>query len=631
MLYKFLAILLIFSTSFVFATDPNNLGEKRERPEDEGILNNELPAKKMAIFLLHKACEEGDIEKVKELLMTEDVNQKDGNGNTPILAACAHGQAEVVELFLGKDYVKYININESNKQGYTLLQLACEKLKDEKAQQIIEKITAHRHICINYRNKQNNTALMIACINSNLAAIKALLKHPNIDVNFADEKSLAPLHLACINNMTEIVKELLNHPNTDVNAKCDRDMFKEWDAEELRVSHIDKLSPLHLACEFGNKKIVKLLLKNNKTNINEITKTFGHTALSIAVDNHRSSIVKLLLKEKVTDIYETGEYNDSEVPLKILIRIIKDNKEVNDNSELIIKAFIKYKWEQIDNEDKKELLKKCIEYQKTHLVSLILEKDDKKQKEIKDFLLNSDSSKDEQIQNLLKSVSELNDEMQGPSSGSENNFNIEDDFNINVEELFLSACSNNDKDTLQMLIERYVINNSDLYSKGLIRVSDSKSTDIIELAKFLISHNADVNYLDDKNMSPLHHACDRANLELVKLLISHNAVVNYLDHKKMSPLHYACERVNLELVKLLLDNHADVNSKDENYLTPLDIILHDYRFSSSVSKKENLKNFIKLLLEKNTDYLGYFDEDNATKALLEEIKKEILVETKSMW
>ncbi len=69
MLYKFLIILSIFSASFVFATDPNNLGEKRERPED--ILNNEPSAKKTAIFLLHKACEEGDIEKVKELLNTD--------------------------------------------------------------------------------------------------------------------------------------------------------------------------------------------------------------------------------------------------------------------------------------------------------------------------------------------------------------------------------------------------------------------------------------------------------------------------------------------------------------------------------------------------------------------------------
>ncbi len=502
-----------------------------------------------------------------------------------------------MELLLGEDYIKYININENNEEGYSLLQLACKKFKDDKYKKIIKTIINHQHICINYRCGEYDTALMIACVENNLTATKALLKHPNINVNRTDEKSPTPLHIAC---------------------KC------------------------------GNEEIVKLLLKNNKIKINEITQEFCYPALSIAIINSKPKIVKLLLKEKAIDIYEYLEDPEEDVPLAILIRNIKDNKEVNDNTELIIKAFIKYKWEEIDNEDKEELLKKCMEHQKTHLVSLILDKHDKKQKEINDILLNSDSSKDEQ------------DEMQDHSD------EIESDFYVSVEDLFLSACSNNDKHTSQMLIGRYDIN-SNLYNKGLIMVSKSKSVGTTELARLLISNNADVNYIEEhyKRSRPLHHACDSGNLELVKLLIDNEAEVNCRTYVSCTPLHNAVSNKNLQITKILVDNKADINSRDENGLTPLhnavgfgyleiakiliynnpDInsllvtkVLGEYILDDVLKiycnrrDKDDLENLIEYLLNKGALYSEIYDKNKYTKDLLEEIKTKILTQdTKSMW
>jgi ankyrin repeat protein len=575
MLHVFLTILSIFSASFVFAIDQSSLGEKRERFEDE----DKPSSKKMAIFLLHKACEEGDIEQVKKLLMTENINQKNEHGSTPALMACIGGHSEIVNIFLKQ---KDLVINAFNEEGNTLLHLACIYFRDEKAE-IIKDIIAHKQISADFSNKIGETPLMTACVYNNLKAVKILLQHPDIDVNFGDKKDVTPLIFACLCNNEKLVKKLLKHPKTDVNATCKVNLVKKYHNSEERQLNwwrnpIDKQTSLHIACDYGYEKIVELLLKNNNIDINKITKVFDYTALIIAINKSKVKIAEMLLKQTTTDLYDGPNYID------VLIETAKKNKKIDENNELIIKAFIEHKWEAINDKDKKKLLELCTKHNKAGLVALILDKKNIEQQQIINDVVNLGDIKNEQIQNII-SVIELCEMKNYYSESEENNFNI----NEEEEKLFLLACSKNHKDISEIFMKNFNFNH-DLQNKALLELSKCNGKDKNDLTQLLINNNADVNSKDIDGFTPLHYACKQSNIELTQLLINNNADVNSKDIHGSTPLQYACKQNNIELTQLLINNNADVNLKDIDGSTPLHY----------ACQKNNLKS-IELLINNNAD------------------------------
>jgi ankyrin repeat protein len=375
MLYKFLTVLSIFSATFVFASDLPNVGEKRELSEEP--FQDLAPAKRKAIFLLHQACEEGDIEKVKGLLNPQNINEKDNNGNTPTLVAFLAGHYDIVDFLLLKENT---NINDCNKERDTLLHLACQNLSQEDAVKIIRTLIAcPLRIFINACNKKHQTPLYLACANNNLSAVKELLKHPDIDVNFSDLYLHGPLHVACLTeNSEEVVEQLLTHPDLDVEKCCRRVMCKEVSkyedlngACEIRPrEHMDYLNPLHLACEKGNKKVVKLLLNTKKIPTDLKTNTFEHSFLTTAIKYNKPKIVKFLFKQGYGDI---DNCRCGHGIFEVIIGYIKNNKEINSDDEVIIGAFIEYQWKKLNYLCRGNFFKNCINNLKTNVIKFILE------------------------------------------------------------------------------------------------------------------------------------------------------------------------------------------------------------------------------------------------------------------
>lgn len=84
----------------------------------------------------------------------------------------------------------------------------------------------------------------------------------------------------------------------------------------------------------------------------------------------------------------------------------------------------------------------------------------------------------------------------------------------------------------------------------------------IEVAKFLITHVANINYSSDMGTA-LMAATYKNQVALVQLLLENKADVNATDAEGTTPLMLAVQFKNIELTKLLLKYKADKSIKDK--------------------------------------------------------------------
>ncbi|HLG38461.1 MAG TPA: ankyrin repeat domain-containing protein [Chitinophagaceae bacterium] len=89
-----------------------------------------------------------------------------------------------------------------------------------------------------------------------------------------------------------------------------------------------------------------------------------------------------------------------------------------------------------------------------------------------------------------------------------------------------------------------------------------KDKDTKAASELLVSKGADVNVSGgDMNFSPLMHAATSKLLETAKFLIEHGANVNYKEREDRTILHWAAWTYdNIEMIKLLAGNGADLNA-----------------------------------------------------------------------
>jgi len=133
-----------------------------------------------------------------------------------------------------------------------------------------------------------------------------------------------------------------------------------------------------------------------------------------------------------------------------------------------------------------------------------------------------------------------------------------------------------------------------------------KRRNLMEVARLLIQHEADVNARTKNGSTPLHNLLRgyynnsyiTQLIDTVKLLvIEHGANVKEKTiHDDITPLHLLCQYYNnndlVDLVKLFIEYGADVNTKTKMFQkTPLHLLCENY-------KEDNLIQIVKLLIEK---------------------------------
>lgn len=225
---------------------------------------------------LHKAAQDGEIEKVKQILdeaffkedgESEDlIDDKDKMGDTPLHKAVKAGHIDLAKYLISNG----AEINEENKTGWTPLLTASFFGTPQVAELLIAKGAD-----VNAENRNGSTPLH-GVASRGLVEVADLLLAKGADPNPANKTGHTPLHVASTKGHYEIVKFLLDH-----GAKLfSRDNMNR--------------TPLHEAVSGGSKIIVTLLL-NRRAKIDDKDNS-GNTPLHEACENGYAAIVETLLK-----------------------------------------------------------------------------------------------------------------------------------------------------------------------------------------------------------------------------------------------------------------------------------------------------------------------------------------------
>lgn len=81
----------------------------------------------------------------------------------------------------------------------------------------------------------------------------------------------------------------------------------------------------------------------------------------------------------------------------------------------------------------------------------------------------------------------------------------------------------------------------------------------MEVVKYLIEHNADIDIQDSYGLTPLHLAVDLGNKKMIEQLVEKGANINAQDNDGWTPLVHAVRHGKLDTIEYLIKNKADVD------------------------------------------------------------------------
>ncbi|MCK4650728.1 ankyrin repeat domain-containing protein [Candidatus Babeliales bacterium] len=235
--------------------------------------------------ILHLAAKSGNnhilnkiiIELKKYNKLHQLINQKNGNGFTPLGIAQYHNNQNIINILRENEAVE-------TPQGITKMDqiLLNNSFFGFGHTEIIKKLLQHPDINVNVQDNNflNTNILIQASNNNNTEIVKLLLNNPYINVNTKDNYNNTALMYAVKNGFTKIVTLLLKHPDINLNTQNNQGF-----------------TPLIIAANNTNVEIVELLLQHPNINI-AIKNNKNQTALNIAQERKNYAITQLI-KEKI--------------------------------------------------------------------------------------------------------------------------------------------------------------------------------------------------------------------------------------------------------------------------------------------------------------------------------------------
>ena len=172
----------------------------------------------------------------------------------------------------------------------------------------------------NAKDESGETALISACIQRNHEIVTLLLGHPmstRIDFNATDLTGKTAFMQACLFDGREIVKIMLDYPRVtqteEVLSNGYRRLKRKYININFNAKDIHGRTGFMLACYYGHKNVVKLLLDHSERIELNARDDFGKTAFMWSCENGRKDVVKLFVqhsKTKGIDISTRKELSD---------------------------------------------------------------------------------------------------------------------------------------------------------------------------------------------------------------------------------------------------------------------------------------------------------------------------------
>ncbi|MFA5072309.1 MAG: ankyrin repeat domain-containing protein [Nitrospirota bacterium] len=204
---------------------------------------------------INKAVKSGDLKDVESALASgQDVNQRDAEGNTPLIIAAKHGDVEIIRILVKKG----ADIKAKNKDGYDALSI----------------LAGYSMADISEKTKKGSQKKSLGITTAGHLKASEYLIHQGADINTRTPDGDTPLILAAGLNKKDIV-ELLASKRADVNAVNN----KGYSALIVAAmsGHEDSICPL---IQYGATSAIK-----DKT---------GRTAIQYAEQNGHSRIVQMI-------------------------------------------------------------------------------------------------------------------------------------------------------------------------------------------------------------------------------------------------------------------------------------------------------------------------------------------------
>ena len=394
----------------------------------------------------------------------------------------------------------------------------------------------------NQHNSSLSVRLKLAIDENNTEDVETIINQiEDIDnLNFYIDGT-NPLHYAIEEDKIEIVKILLEY-GADVNLKIN-DYTPCMSATFIGNLTILKLlveyggncdlittrgySAFKLACNRGNKEIVKYLFSNSATHER-------NESLWIACRNNDVEIVALLL----SDSWEKDKDIDS--------NFIKNNRScleisIQGGNIEIINILLQY-GANINKCDTRgrSLLIKAIIYENIDIVELLLEKG---------------------IRVMLK------------------------DRRTNLPIHF--AAEINNTELLNLIIQINDVNSKNVF--GETPIFNACNYNCIDNLRLLIENGAEVNIQNQDGITPLMRATKYNNIECIRILLEEGAIqsIDLQDREGKTALHHSIKVKSYESVRLLVGARANLTIQNNKRRTPLDIaIIH----LKNLKRKEELEN-----------------------------------------
>lgn len=240
--------------------------------DDEGLTAERPRRRSLGETPLHAACFHGNEELVRTLIETgSNVEAKDKEDDTPLHYSAFGAETGTMRVLLNAG----ANINAQNEKKRTPLQVAVLK---ENVDCVRMLLSCGSRIDINTRDFVGDTPLHDAIGTGNIEIASLLIDFPSVNMTIMNNRGFNVLHHACLKGKDLIVERIISRRPDMVN-----------------MAKGDGFTALHLAANNGHYRVAKTLIMKGVCSLN-VRNTKGETPLLLATFFGHWDIVELLVE-----------------------------------------------------------------------------------------------------------------------------------------------------------------------------------------------------------------------------------------------------------------------------------------------------------------------------------------------